>query len=268
VRRLVLVLIGIYFALGIATLAAPSVAQFVYALLLLTPDSVLRHGYIWQLVTYPFLNGGILGFAFSLLTLWFTGAMLEDVRGSRWFTRLFYVSTVGGAVLTVLISTLPPLLTSGRVMLPHASPLSAVGGVSAPLFGLLVAFAVFFGEMEFLLFFVVRAKAKYVVILGALIYVAMLLFEGNAMWALLAICCGISGLAYAKMVARPSLANSASERWYGMRNAYTRWKRRRAARQFEVYMRKQNRVVKFDDNGRYIAPEDEVKNPQDRKWMN
>ena len=32
--------------------------------------------------------------------------------------------------------------------------------------------------------------------------------------------------------------------------------RRRAARKFEVYMRKQNREVKFDAEGRYIEPED------------
>ena len=45
-------------------------------------------------------------------------------------------------------------------------------------------------------------------------------------------------------------------------------KRRRAARKFEVYMRKQNRVVKFDEEGRYIAPDDERRDPHDRKWMN
>ena len=28
-----------------------------------------------------------------------------------------------------------------------------------------------------------------------------------------------------------------SERWYGLRNRYYRWKRRHAARKFEVYMR-------------------------------
>ena len=33
-------------------------------------------------------------------------------------------------------------------------------------------------------------------------------------------------------------------------------------------MRKQDRVVKFDKDGRYIAPEDERRDPNDRKWMN
>jgi hypothetical protein len=47
-----------------------------------------------------------------------------------------------------------------------------------------------------------------------------------------------------------------TERLYGIRNEYYRWKRRRAARKFEVYMRKHNRTVEFDEHGNYIPPED------------
>jgi hypothetical protein len=50
-----------------------------------------------------------------------------------------------------------------------------------------------------------------------------------------------------------------------LRNEYYRWKRRRAARKFQVYMRKQNRDVNFDENGKYIDPD---KDPNDRRWMN
>jgi hypothetical protein len=39
---------------------------------------------------------------------------------------------------------------------------------------------------------------------------------------------------------------------YGVRNAWYRWKRRRAARKFEVYMRKQGRTVRLDSRGRQI----------------
>src|SRR4029077_7140720 len=46
------------------------------------------------------------------------------------------------------------------------------------------------------------------------------------------------------------------ERFYGMRNDYYRWKRRRAARKFEVYMSKHDRTVKFDEHGNYIPPDD------------
>jgi hypothetical protein len=58
-----------------------------------------------------------------------------------------------------------------------------------------------------------------------------------------------------------------SEGLFSLRNNYYRWKRRRVARKFEVYMRKQNRDVRFDSEGRYIDP-DEKRDPNDRKWMN
>ena len=52
-----------------------------------------------------------------------------------------------------------------------------------------------------------------------------------------------------------------------MRNSYYRYKRRRAARKFEVYMGKQGRKVNFDKDGRYLGP-DEHKDPTDKRWMN
>jgi hypothetical protein len=52
-----------------------------------------------------------------------------------------------------------------------------------------------------------------------------------------------------------------------MRNSYYRYKRRRAARKFEVYMGKQGRKVHFDKDGRYLGPE-EHKDPNDKRWMN
>jgi hypothetical protein len=58
-----------------------------------------------------------------------------------------------------------------------------------------------------------------------------------------------------------------SEGYFGLRNAYYRAKRRRAARKFEVYMGKQGRQVHFDKEGRYVDP-DARKDPNDKRWMN
>jgi hypothetical protein len=54
------------------------------------------------------------------------------------------------------------------------------------------------------------------------------------------------------MVPRRGFSHLLSERWYGLRNRYYRWKRRHAARKFEVYMRSQGRTVHFDGQGRII----------------
>ena len=58
------------------------------------------------------------------------------------------------------------------------------------------------------------------------------------------------------------------EQYFSVRNGYYRWKRRRAARKFEVYMGKQGRKVSFDKDGRYIDPDETRKDPNDKRWMN
>lgn len=267
VRQLVLVLVGLFFGLALIDFVSQPVGVFLRAVLLLEPARVVSHLWLWQLLTYAFLNVGILNTAFALLALWFTGTMLEEARGSRWFLELFYFSTVGGALLSTLIVALPLVMGSHTHML-GVSPQSAAAGVSAPLFGVLVAFAVLFGDVEFLLFFLLRIKAKYMVILSTLLYLATLLRERDSFSALLTLCCGLSGFLYVRFAHRSGMAAVAQERYFGMRNDYIRWKRRRAARQFQVYMRKQDRDVNFDKDGRYIAPDDEQRDSNDRSWMN
>ena len=117
VRRLVIALLAVYLLTGLFAVLMPSVWRFLGLFFLLTPLSVIRHGYIWQLLTYPFFNGGILSFAFALLNLWFTGAMLEDIRGSRWFTELFYASAIGGGILATLLNRWPVLAYVGSGVL-------------------------------------------------------------------------------------------------------------------------------------------------------
>ena len=61
-----------------------------------------------------------------------------------------------------------------------------------------------------------------------------------------------------------------SEKYFSLRNSYYRFKRRRAARKFEVYMRDHNRTVTFDEHGNYIPPEDlDKKNGGSKSgWVN
>jgi hypothetical protein len=61
-----------------------------------------------------------------------------------------------------------------------------------------------------------------------------------------------------------------SERYYGLRNSYYRWRRRRAAKKFEVYMRQHDRDVHFDEHGNYIPEEERPKGNGGGKsgWVN
>ncbi len=256
-RNLVLWNLGGFFLLAVLGLFPGVAPAFLIGHLLLIPAQLL-HGEIWQLVTYSFLNAGLLSTLFTLLFLWFVGAMLEAERGSRWLYELYFVSTAGGALLATLLAFVTPLRLGGLV--------SAAGCYAATL-GLMVAVGVFFGEQEFVFWFVLKLKAKYLTAILLLIAFARLFIGGDRFGALVELCCAASAYAFLRLVPRRGLAYGLQERYFGLRNDFYRSRRRRAARKFEVYMRGQNREVRFDKDGRFIDP-DEDRNPNDKRWMN
>lgn len=257
VRRLILLNVGAFFGLAILSWVSPSLNRVLTAHLLLEPSAVIR-GEVWQIFTYSLINPGILSIVFAMLTLWFTGSLLESSYGSRWLTELYWSSVIGGAVIASAVS-----FTHIFGLRPDAVAV----GVWAGIFGLLVAIAMLFGDQEFLLWFVIRIKAKYLVAIYILIAIAVLLKEADNFGALLQLSGGLAGFLFVRFAPRRGIAFGMTERLYGVRNAYYRYKRRRAARKFEVYMRKQNREVHFDKDGRYIDP-DERRDPNDKRWMN
>jgi hypothetical protein len=113
----------------------------------------------------------------------------------------------------------------------------------------------------------INIKAKYLVAIYILIDVAVLLKGGDTFSALLHLAAGFAGYLYVQFAPSRGLSFGFTERLYGVRNAWYRARRRRAARKFEVYMGKQGRKVHFDKEGRYIDP-DSTKDPNDKRWMN
>ncbi|MGB8029287.1 MAG: rhomboid family intramembrane serine protease [Terracidiphilus sp.] len=243
-RRLILINLATFFALLLANLAFPAAAM-IAGLLVFDPASFM-HGALWQPLTYSFVHVGIVGTLFELLSLWFLAGFLENFHDANWVTGLYAISVLGTAaaalVLYLVSNTLAPSL------LTNVSPLfGCFGGI----FGLLVAIGVLYGDTQFLLFFVIGIKARYMVIIYALVAVAML-FGQERMYAFAQLGGALAGFAYVRMAPRRGMSFMLSESWFGLRNRYYRWKRRRAARKFEVYMRSQGRTVKFDGQGHRI----------------
>jgi membrane associated rhomboid family serine protease len=256
-RQLVLINLAAFFGFALFGWAAPRPIGFLLGHLLLVPAAVFR-GEIWQLITYAFLPMGILGSLFAMLSLWFTGSFLEDIFGSRWVVEMYVFSSVAGGLLASAIT-----FTHVFELRPELATL----GAWTPIFALLVAFGAIAGEQVIRLYFVIPIKAKYFVAIFVLISLAVLLKGGDRFGALTQLCGGLMGYLYVKFAPRRGMAFGFSERYFGFRNDYYRWKRRRAARKFEVYMRKQNREVHFDKDGRYVDP-DERRDPNDKRWMN
>src|SRR3984957_9985287 len=257
-RQLVLANVVVFFLLLILEFAAPRMALVLLTSFSLTPE-LLLHGWLWQLVTYSFLNSGVLHVAFNMLTLWFIGSFLETSKGSRWLLEIYFLCAIGGGLIG-------SALTFTHIF--HSDPVSSTTSADGALFVLLAAFAVLFGDLEMYMFpLPVAIKAKYLVIVYMLIEVALLLSGGPALAYFVILSGALLGFVFARRAPRRGMSMAFSEGLYSFRNNYYRWRRRQAARKFEVYMRKQNRDVRFDSEGRYIAP-DEKRDPNDRRWMN
>ncbi len=253
-RTLVFANLAAYFAFLVAQMVSAGTAGAIFQLLAFDPSSFL-HGFIWQPFTYSFIHVGLLGTLFELLSLWFLAGFLEQMHSSAWVNGLYAISVLG----TVLAATVI-YCCSGT--LGYTLPLTPLFGCFGGIFGLLVVIGTLYGDTEFLLFFTIGIKARYMAVIYGLIAVAML-FSQERGYAFAQLGGALAGWLYVRTAPRRGVSFALSERWYGLRNGYYRWKRRRAARKFEVYMKSQGRTVRFDGNGRQIEED-----PDDKKRWN
>ena len=253
-RRLVLVNLAAFFAVLVAGFMAAEPTNALVNSLVFRPDLFL-HGELWQPFTYSFIHVGIIGTLFELVSLWFMAGFLEQMHSEAWVTGLYAASVVGTALAALAIYAV-----SGTLGFSTGAP--ALYGCFGGIFGILVAIGVLYGDMEFLLFFTIGIKARYLAVIYALISIAML-FGEQRMYAFAQLGGALAGLFFIHFAPRRGISFAFSEKFYGLRNRYYRWKRRRAARKFEVYMRSQGRTVRFDGQGRQLDED-----PDDKKRWN
>jgi membrane associated rhomboid family serine protease len=225
-------------------------AAFAQIYLGLTPVDVV-HGWLWQLLSYGFIHFEFWHWFGNMLGLWMFGSAIESAWGARRFLELYFIGLFGAALTTVGLSY------SHLLGDPTRPTIGASGGV----FAVLIAFGILFAESEIMMIpFPFLIKAKYFI--GILIVIELAFaMAGGGNVAYVAHLGGLFfGWLYVRRGPKPALVNvSLSERYYGMRNSYYRWKRRRAAKKFEVYMRQHDRQVHFDEHGNYIPDDDEAR---------
>ena len=229
----------------------------------LVPASVV-HGYAWQLVTYSFLHGGFFHIFFNMLSLWFIGAYLEMDWRAKKFLEFYFFCVVGAALTTVGLA-----YTGIHQIQPDTITIGASGGI----YGVLVAFGMLYGEMEMYLFpLPFSIKAKYVAAIWILIAIVGSLSGGGGVANIAHLGGVFFGYAYVKWLRRRGgLSASVRSPWFGLRDRYERWKRRRAARKFQLYMQKhgQDQSYLFDEHGNYIGPDaPPKKDDSKRPWVN
>jgi membrane associated rhomboid family serine protease len=214
------------------------------------------HGWIWQPLTYSFVQLGITSTLLSLLGLWFLAGFLENFHQRDWVLSLYAVSVLATAAAGLVIYL-------GHVSLGYALPEIPLTGSFGGLFGFIVVIGVLYGDMEFMFFpLPISIKARYVAIIAGLVAIAYL-FSSMRMYGFAQLGGALGGYLFIRKAPRRGVSFLFSEKWYGMRNGYYRWKRRRAAKKFEVYMRSQGRTVKFDGSGKQLDED-----PDDKKRWN
>ena len=155
VKRLIIANVGIFF---LQTVADRSIALLLNQLVLI-PGDVLTHP--WTLVTYMFLHGSLTHVGFNMLGLYFFGPRVEERLGSRRFITLYTISGIAGGLLHTAVS-----LAFG-----HQAP---VIGASGALFGVMLAFARFWPDVQILFMFFLPVEAR----VAVLIMTVMSLWSG------------------------------------------------------------------------------------------
>jgi membrane associated rhomboid family serine protease len=268
VKWLILANAAVYLLKVLLQWGMPELGKTFFDDLALVPADVAK-GWIFQLVTYSFLHVDVLHILFNMLGLWMFGAQLESDWGHKRFLEFYFFCVIGAALTTIAISYTGVGGVSSSTMTVGAS-----GGV----LGILMAFGVLYGDREIMLFPIpISIRAKYFVAGVAFItLVEAISASGAGRGSNVAYFAHLGGLLfgflYIKFLPRRGLTLGASERYFSVRNSYYRWKRRRAARKFEVFMRKQNRPLSgtFDEHGNYIPPDDiDKKNGGSKSgWVN
>jgi len=116
----------------------------------------------WQLVTYAFLHGGLMHLAFNMFALYMFGGAIERVFGGRRYLIYYAVCVVSAAVTQLAVAA----FTGG---------LYPTVGASGGVFGLLLAYAIYFPNNRVMLIFPpIPMPARLFVIL----YAALELFLG------------------------------------------------------------------------------------------
>jgi membrane associated rhomboid family serine protease len=162
-------LIGANVAIFFLQLVAPAITDT----LGLVPFLAVRRFWIWQVVTYMFLHGGLIHILFNMLALWMFGTELERVWGTRFFLKFYFVTGVGAGILTVLFSLLP--FDASQELYR-----SNVIGASGAIYGLLLAYGMYFPDRPIYMYLLFPIPAKYfVIIMGAIAFYASLSNTGG-----------------------------------------------------------------------------------------
>lgn len=102
----------------------------------------------WTVITYMFLHGGFMHLLFNMIVLYFFGPRIEERLGSRHFAILYFISGISGAVVSTIFA-----------------PNAAIIGASAGVFGVMMAFAIFWPREKVFIWGVLPVEVRLLVLI-------------------------------------------------------------------------------------------------------
>jgi membrane associated rhomboid family serine protease len=172
---------------------------------------------LWQPFTYMFLHStSNLGhIIFNMLGLWMFGTELERTWGTRFFTKYYLVTGIGAAVTQLVLG-----------LFSSTFYYTSTVGASGAIYGLLLAYAMYFPHRTIILFIFPLPARIAVGILGAIaLYSSINGSSGIAHTA------HLGGLAFGYLYLKSLRTRPMDELKY----RYLRWKMGRAKSKFDVY---------------------------------
>jgi membrane associated rhomboid family serine protease len=185
----------------------------------LSPKDVFTGFAIWQPVTYMFLHdtSGFGHILFNMLALWMFGTELERTWGTRFFTKYYLVTGVGAAATTLLLALVSPAIYYSLTV-----------GASGAIYGLLMAWAMYFPHRTILFWGIFPIPARvFVLIMGAIAFLSSLGGPGSG----IAHVAHLGGLVVGYLYLKSLRVRPLDE----LRYRWLRWRMGRARSRFDVY---------------------------------
>lgn len=100
----------------------------------------------WTVLTYMFVHGTFFHLLFNMLGLFFFGPPLEERWGSREFIKFYLIAGLGGALLSCIT--------------PH----TPIIGASAAIYGIMMAYAMYWPDNQVYIYGILPVKVKWLVV--------------------------------------------------------------------------------------------------------
>lgn len=185
----------------------------------LSPQAVFEQLALWQPFTYMFLHstGGFGHILINMLSLWMFGTELERTWGTRFFTKYYLVTGIGAAATSLLLS-----------MWVDDIYYTVTVGASGAIYGLLLAYGMYFPHRPIYLYFIFPIPARvFVMIVGAIAFLSAMSGPGGG----IAHSAHLGGLVVGYLYLKGLRSRPMDELKY----RYLRWKMGRARNRFDVH---------------------------------